>query len=87
MREPNDQAWQAYIKPEERERASAIYDRWVAVRPGVKGVEMGSIRGGQAEARPRQSTTSLPARTGNDTEHIEKAKAAFNAFAWNEDLP
>jgi crooked neck len=35
--EPEDKAWQAYIKLEERygehDRASAIYERWVAVRP------------------------------------------------------
>lgn len=35
--EPDDKAWQAYIKLEVRysefDRASAIYERWVAVRP------------------------------------------------------
>lgn len=35
--EPNDKAWQSYIKLEERynelERASTIYERWIACRP------------------------------------------------------
>ena len=35
--EPNDKAWQSYIKLEERynelERASGIYERWIGVRP------------------------------------------------------
>lgn len=35
--EPNDKAWQSYIKLEERynelDRASSIYERWIGCRP------------------------------------------------------
>ncbi len=35
--EPNDKAWQSYIKLEERynelDRASDIYERWIGTRP------------------------------------------------------
>ena len=35
--EPNDKAWQSYIKLEERynelDRASTIYERWIGCRP------------------------------------------------------
>ncbi|KAF9070804.1 hypothetical protein BDP27DRAFT_1382629 [Rhodocollybia butyracea] len=37
LQNPDDKVWQAYIKMEERygelDRASAIYERWIAVRP------------------------------------------------------
>ena len=85
--EPDDKAWQAYIKLEQRyeefDRASAIYERWVAVRPEprvwVKWGKFEEERGMLDKAR-EVFQTALEF-FGDDEEQIEKAQAVFNAFA------
>ncbi|KAJ3003030.1 hypothetical protein NUW54_g5517 [Trametes sanguinea] len=83
----DDKAWQAYIKLEMRynelDRASAIYERWVAVRPEprvwVKWGKFEEERGKLDKAR-EVFQTALEF-FGDDEEQIEKAQAVFNAFA------
>ena len=85
--EPDDKAWQAYIKMEVRyqeyDRASAIYERWVAVRPEprvwVKWGKFEEERGNLIKAREvfQQALEFF----GDEEEQIEKAQAVFNAFA------
>ena len=85
--EPDNKAWQAYIKLEQRyqelDRASAIFERWVAVRPEprvwVKWGKFEEERGRLDKAR-EVFQTALEF-FGDDEEQIEKAQAVFNAFA------
>ena len=85
--EPDDKAWQAYIKMEVRyqeyDRASAIYERWVAVRPEprvwVKWGKFEEERGNLMKGREvfQQALEFF----GDEEEQIEKAQAVFSAFA------
>jgi tetratricopeptide (TPR) repeat protein len=85
--EPDDKAWQAYIKLEERynelDRASAIYERWIAVRPEprvwVKWAKFEEERSKLDKAR-EVFQTALEF-FGDEEEQVEKAQAVFNAFA------
>ncbi|TDL16887.1 protein prenylyltransferase [Rickenella mellea] len=85
--EPEDKAWQAYIKMEERytelDRASAIYERWVAVRPEprvwVKWAKFEEER--MKLDKAREVFQMALEFFGDDTEQIEKAQAVLNAFA------
>lgn len=85
--EPDDKAWQAYIKMELRyeefDRASTIYERWVAVRPEprvwVKWGKFEEERGKVDKAR-EVFQTALEF-FGDDEEQVDKAQAVFGAFA------
>lgn len=85
--EPDDKAWQAYIKMELRyeefDRASAVYERWVAVRPEprvwVKWGKFEEERGKVDKAR-EVFQTALEF-FGDDEEQVDKAQAVFSAFA------
>jgi len=85
--EPDDKAWQAYIKMEERygelDRASVLYERWIAVRPDprvwVKWAKFEEERGKLDKAREVFQTALQ--FFGEEEEQVEKAQAVFNAFA------
>lgn len=85
--EPNDKAWQAYIKLEERynelDRASAIYERWIGCRPIPKNwiawAKFEEDRGMPDKAR-EVFQTALEF-FGDEEEQVEKAQAVFGAFA------
>ncbi|KAF8882457.1 hypothetical protein BD779DRAFT_1612457 [Infundibulicybe gibba] len=79
--EPDDKAWQAYIKLEERynelDRASAIYERWIGVRPEprvwVKWGKFEEDRGNLDKAREVFQTAL--GFYGDEEELVEKAQA------------
>lgn len=81
------QAWQAYIKLEERyhelERASAIYERWIGVRPTPKNwvlwARFEEERGRTDKAR-EVFQTALEF-FGDAEEEVERAQSVFAAFA------
>lgn len=85
--EPNDKAWQSYIKLEERynelDRASAIYERWIACRPIPKNwvtwAKFEEDRGQPDKAR-EVFQTALEF-FGDEEEQVEKAQSLFAAFA------
>ena len=85
--EPNDKAWQSYIKLEERynelDRASSIYERWIGVRPIPKNwvtwAKFEEERGKPDKAR-EVFQTALEF-FGDEEEQVEKAQAVFSAFA------
>ena len=85
--EPDDKAWSAYIKLEERyqewERASAIYERWIGIRPEprswVKWAKYEEDRG--KIDRAREIFQMALEFFGDDEEQIERAQSVFNAFA------
>jgi crooked neck len=85
--EPDDKAWQAYIKMEERysefDRASVLYERWIAVRPDprvwVKWAKFEEERGKLDKAREVFQTALQ--FFGDEEEQVEKAQAVFNSFA------
>jgi crooked neck len=85
--EPNDKAWQSYIKLEERynelDRASAIHERWIACRPIPKNwviwAKFEEDRGRADKAR-EVFQTALEF-FGDEEEQVEKAQAVFSNFA------
>ena len=85
--EPDDKAWQAYIKLEERyqeyDRASTIYERWIAVRPDprvwVKWAKFEEDRGRLDKAR-EVFQTALEF-FGDEEDQVEKAQVVFSSFA------
>jgi crooked neck len=85
--EPNDKAWQSYIKLEERynelERASAIHERWIAVRPIPKNwvtwAKFEEDRG--AADKGREVFQTALEFFGDEEEQVDKAQAVFAAFA------
>jgi crooked neck len=87
MWEPDDKAWAAYIKMEERygelDRASAIYERWIAVRPEPRGwVKWGKFEEERGKVdKSREVFQTALEFYGDDEQQIEKAQAVFSAFA------
>lgn len=85
--EPNDKAWQSYIKLEERynelERASAIYERWIGVRPIPKNwVTWAKFEEDRGKAdKSREVFQTALEFYGDEEEQVEKAQAVFSAFA------
>jgi hypothetical protein len=85
--EPNDKAWQSYIKLEERynelDRASEIYERWIGCRPIPKNwvtwAKYEEERGRPDKAR-EVFQTALEF-FGDEEEQVEKAQQVFAAFA------
>ena len=85
--EPDDKAWQAYIKLKERyqelDRASAIYERWVAVRleprVWVKWAKFEKERGKPEKAR--EVFQMALEFFGDGAEEVAQAQAVFAAFA------
>lgn len=85
--EPDDKAWQAYIKLEERynelDRASAIYERWVGIRPEPRvWVKWGKFE----EERGKLDKARVVFQTaleffGDGAEEVAQAQAVFAAFA------
>ncbi|KAF9054927.1 hypothetical protein BDP27DRAFT_1345134 [Rhodocollybia butyracea] len=86
-RQPDDKAWQAYIKMEERygelDRASAIYERWIAVRPEPRvWVKWGKYEEERQKLdKAREVFQTALDFYGDDEEQVEKAQAVFSAFA------
>ncbi|PPR00333.1 hypothetical protein CVT24_004616 [Panaeolus cyanescens] len=85
--EPDDKAWQAYIKLEERyqelDRASAIYERWIAIRPEPRAwVKWGKFEEDRGRVdKAREVFQTALEFYGDDEEQVEKAQAVFSAFA------
>ena len=85
--EPNDKAWQSYIKLEERynelDRASTIYERWIACRPIPKNwVTWSKFEEDRGMAdKAREVFQTALEFFGDEEEQVEKAQAVFAAFA------
>lgn len=85
--EPDDKAWQAYIKLETRynelDRASSIYERWVAVRPEPRvWVKWGKFEEERAKVdKARDVFQTALEFFGDEEEQVDKAQAVFGAFA------
>lgn len=85
--EPDDKAWSAYIKLEERyqewERVSGLYERLIGIRPEpklwVKWARYEEDRG--KFDRSREIFQMALEFFGDSEEQIEKAQSVFNAFA------
>ncbi len=85
--EPDDKAWQSYIKLEERynelDRASAVYERWIGCRPIPKNwVTWAKFEEERAKAdKAREVFQTALEFFGDEEEQVEKAQAVFGAFA------
>lgn len=76
--EPNDKAWQSYIKLEERynelDRASAIYERWIGCRPIPKNwVTWAKFEEDRAQAGASMSHSKLTLANMS----VDKAREVF----------
>ena len=85
--QPRLQAWQAYIKLEERyneqTRASALYERWIACRPIPKNwVTWSKFEEDRGEVdKAREVFQTALEFFGDAEEDVEKAQGVFGAFA------
>lgn len=81
------QAWQAYIKLEERyselNRASALYERWIACRPTPKNwVTWSKFEEDRGEIdKAREVFQTALEFFGDGEEEVDKAQGVFGAFA------
>jgi len=81
------QAWQAYIKLEERynekDRASALHERWIACRPIPKNwVTWSKFEEDRGEVdKAREVFQTALEFFGDGEEEVEKAQGVFGAFA------
>ena len=81
--EPDDKAWQSYIKLEERynelERASAIYERWIGCRPIPKNwVTWAKFEEERAKAdKAREVFQTALEFFGDEEEQVEKAQVSL----------